>query len=127
MNLTAFHELVSPVSEYLEFFLVVAAAVSAIYGFIRFSNKQLEEKIREMTKQIQPDANGGKSLADLHAKFDALFNRVDLIEARQIRAEEVRHKIIEATQRQTEEWKRAMLKQGIDTPDKVDYLSMEKD
>lgn len=39
----------------------------------------IKQKIREFTYQIQPTANGGKSLADLHKKVDAMRDDVDLL------------------------------------------------
>lgn len=39
----------------------------------------IKQKIREFTYQIQPSANGGKSLADLHKKVDAMRDDVDLL------------------------------------------------
>ena len=32
----------------------------------------INQKIKEATYQIQPGSNGGKSLTDLHVKFDAM-------------------------------------------------------
>lgn len=39
----------------------------------------IKQKIREFTYQIQPGANGGKSLADLHKKVDALTDDVSML------------------------------------------------
>lgn len=39
----------------------------------------IKQKIREFTYQIQPTANGGKSLADLHKKVDALVDDVQML------------------------------------------------
>lgn len=39
----------------------------------------IKQKIREFTYQIQPTANGGKSLADLHKKVDALTDDVSML------------------------------------------------
>lgn len=36
---------------------------------------EIEKAIKENTRQIQPDANGGKSLPDLHGKVDLLIDR----------------------------------------------------
>jgi len=39
----------------------------------------IKQKIREFTYQIQPTANGGKSLNDLHKKVDALTDDVSML------------------------------------------------
>ena len=39
----------------------------------------IKQKIREFTYQIQPSANGGKSLADLHKKVDVLTDDVQML------------------------------------------------
>jgi hypothetical protein len=36
------------------------------------SVKQIEEHMTELTKPIQPNANGGKSLSDVHKRIDKL-------------------------------------------------------
>ena len=39
----------------------------------------IKSKIREFTYQIQPTANGGKSLSDLHKKVDAISDDVAVL------------------------------------------------
>lgn len=45
-------------------------------------------KIKDATYQIQPDANGGKSLADLHKKIDALSLDVQLLKSAVLQIED---------------------------------------
>lgn len=65
---------------WMEFFLVIAAVITTVYGLIRWSTKRLEEKIVETTRPIHPESNGGHSLADLHKKMDHVLTRLDLVE-----------------------------------------------
>lgn len=39
----------------------------------------INQKIKEATYQIQPNSNGGKSLADLHMKVDSLVDDVRML------------------------------------------------
>jgi hypothetical protein len=48
----------------------------------------VKTKIREYTYQIQPESNGGKSLADVHKKLDALVTDVDLLKRAVIQIED---------------------------------------
>lgn len=60
-----------------------AAAVAALFFYWRRLRKglhlardeELKVLITEVTKQIQPGANGGLSLTDLHLKFDQMYER----------------------------------------------------
>ena len=64
-------------------FLAFAASVTVIVGLLRWLNRKFEQRIiteiREATYQIQPTANGGRSLADVHKKLDALCDDVRLL------------------------------------------------
>lgn len=51
---------------------IVGILLAALGWFVK-------QKIREFTYQIQPTANGGKSLADLHKKVDALVDDVQML------------------------------------------------
>lgn len=59
------------------------AVIAGVVAFTRFLNRQLERKILEevqsATKEIQPDANGGQSLADLHMKVDAMCKQLSIV------------------------------------------------
>ena len=48
----------------------------------------IKVKIRDATYQIQPDANGGKSLADLHKKIDALVLDVHMLKSAVLQIED---------------------------------------
>ena len=39
----------------------------------------INQKIKEATYQIQPNSNGGKSLADLHHQVDAVIDEVKML------------------------------------------------
>lgn len=54
----------------------------------RALERRITDAIAKATKPIQPDANGGKSLADLHHKLDGICGRMDTIEARQLANQE---------------------------------------
>lgn len=48
----------------------------------------IKSKIREFTYQIQPGANGGKSLSDLHKKVDAISDDVALLKKAVVQLED---------------------------------------
>jgi len=48
----------------------------------------INQKIKEATYQIQPNSNGGKSLADLHNKFDAMAYDVKLLKKAVVQLED---------------------------------------
>lgn len=62
-----------------QFVLVIFGIISGLLAVATWLNRRwnnaLESRIKaaleDRTKPIQPDANGGKSLADLHHKIDA--------------------------------------------------------
>lgn len=60
--------------------IAIAAVIAIVVSTVKFLDRSLEKKIikeiREATTQIQPNANGGKSLTDLHKKVDALADAV---------------------------------------------------
>lgn len=48
----------------------------------------INQKIKEATYQIQPNTNGGKSLTDLHNKFDAMADDVKLLKKAVVQLED---------------------------------------
>lgn len=48
----------------------------------------IKNKIREFTYQIQPNANGGRSLADLHKKLDVISDDVTLLKKAVVQLED---------------------------------------
>ena len=48
----------------------------------------INQKIKEATYQIQPGSNGGKSLTDLHYKFDAIAKDVKALKESVIQLED---------------------------------------
>ena len=48
----------------------------------------INQKIKEATYQIQPNSNGGKSLTDLHIKFDAIAKDVKALKESVIQLED---------------------------------------
>ena len=60
---------------------IVGILLAALGWFVK-------QKIREFTYQIQPTANGGKSLADLHKKVDALVDDVTILKKAVIQIED---------------------------------------
>lgn len=57
---------------------VIISALIACFRF--FILKPLVRLIDERTKEIQPEANGGWSLSDLHRRMDKLESRFDSLE-----------------------------------------------
>ena len=57
------------------FTVAIFTIIAGLLGAATWLNKRVENRITrlidERTRPIQPDANGGKSLADLHHKIDA--------------------------------------------------------
>jgi hypothetical protein len=64
-------------------FLSIAAAVTVVYGLLRWFDRKLESRIvkeiREATYQIQPGTNGGSSLQDLHDKVDCISQDISVL------------------------------------------------
>jgi hypothetical protein len=48
----------------------------------------INTKIKVATYQIQPSANGGKSLADLHKKVDGLVTDMELVKSAVVQLED---------------------------------------
>jgi hypothetical protein len=70
-----------PITSWLEFAIAIIAFVSAVGGVIiaanRVQEKRIKKLITETTLAIQPGANGGRSLNDLHLKFDGLNKKIE--------------------------------------------------
>jgi uncharacterized protein YoxC len=82
----------SDANAWFDLVLAVAAVVAVLLGVFRWANRAFEkrivEEIREATYQIQPQANGGKSLSDLHEKFDRLADDVLLLKRAVVQIED---------------------------------------
>ena len=64
------------ISDLLSVLALVAAIVGGIAALWRWIvEPRIGKQIAEATKPIQPEANGGKSLPDLHSKVDVLIAR----------------------------------------------------
>lgn len=57
----------------------VAKVRESVQPLIDAVRNDLKEDLESLTKQIQPNANGGKSLSDLHTKFDVVLGQQGLI------------------------------------------------
>lgn len=57
----------------------VAKVRESVRPLIDAVRNDLKEDLEALTKQIQPNANGGKSLSDLHTKFDVVLGQQGLI------------------------------------------------
>ncbi len=68
------------------------AIVAGVYAASRYLNRKLETKIlsevKDATREIQPNTNGGKSLADLHKKVDDLGEEVRVMRAAVVQLED---------------------------------------
>lgn len=76
----------------LAFLVALAGALMAIGRWLIV--RPLVRLIDERTKQIQPEANGGKSLSDLHAKVDGLSVRLSRVEREMLRIDEELDEIV---------------------------------
>lgn len=82
-----------PQSFYLTLQIIVAIAsiTVVVVGFFRWANRKLGdriiEEIKEATYQIQPKANGGVSLRDLHDKVDGIGDDVRILKSAVLRLE----------------------------------------
>ena len=79
-------------STYVDLIIGIAAVIGIVIGFVRWANHSLEKRIvseiRQATYQIQPTANGGKSLADLHMKVDRLATDMELVKSNLVALED---------------------------------------
>ena len=70
---------------YIDLIIGSAAVVGIAIAVVKWGDRRLEKRIvqeiKEATYQIQPTANGGRSLADLHKKVDRLVVDVDLVKS----------------------------------------------
>jgi len=68
------------------------AIVAGVYAASRYLNRKLERKIlsevKDATREIQPNTNGGKSLSDLHKKVDDLGEEVRVMRAAVVQLED---------------------------------------
>lgn len=65
--------------------LGVLGIVSILLGALGW---WIKSKIREYTYQIQPTANGGRSLADLHKKLDGLCEDIRVLKKAVVQLED---------------------------------------
>lgn len=129
-------------SEYLELFLAFSAVVGVVYGLIRRGQKALETKIgnqiKEATKQIQPNANGGLSLSDVARGVQELRSNQIVIDqrlcdiddkftARMDASDATRSVILSQVAMDRAAWAAALNEQGIEVPAKaVKYTEGEQ-
>lgn len=129
-------------AQYLEIFLAFAGVIAALAAFVRWGNKGLEakisEQIKEATKQIQPDANGGLSLADVAKGVRELRTHQIVIDqrlcdidekftARMDASDATRSVILSQVAMDRAAWVDVMREQGIDVPAKaVKYTEGEQ-
>ena len=75
----------------LQIIIAISSIVVVIAGFFRWANRKLGdriiEEIKEATYQIQPKANGGLSLGDLHKKVDGIVSDVGVLKTAVLRLE----------------------------------------
>ena len=73
-------------------FLSIAAAVTVVYGLLRWFDRKLESRIvkeiQDATYQINPTANGGLSLRDLHKKVDLIADEIFILRRAVIQLED---------------------------------------
>jgi hypothetical protein len=70
----------------LGFLVALCGAIIAVGRWLIV--KPMIRLIDERTRQIQPDANGGKSLSDLHLKLDDMAIRMSRVERELLRIDE---------------------------------------
>lgn len=83
---------VTVANQWFDLVLAVVAVLAVVLGVLRWANRAFEkrivEEIRTATYQIQPNSNGGKSLADLHKKVDTLTDDVSLLKKAVVQIED---------------------------------------
>lgn len=76
----------------LQIILAISSIIVVVGGFFRWANRKLGdriiEEIKEATYQIQPKANGGLSLTDLHKKVDRIGDDVGVLKTAVLRLED---------------------------------------
>ena len=75
----------------LQIIIAISSIIVVVVGFLRWANRKLGdriiEEIKEATYQIQPKANGGLSLRDLHKKVDGIASDVGVLKTAVLRLE----------------------------------------
>ena len=75
----------------LQIIIAISSIIVVVVGFLRWANRKLGdriiEEIKEATYQIQPKANGGLSLRDLHKKVDRMMTDISLLKTSVLRLE----------------------------------------
>lgn len=75
----------------LQIIIAISSIIVVVVGFFRWANRKLGdriiEEIKEATYQIQPKANGGLSLRDLHKKVDGIASDVGVLKSAVLRLE----------------------------------------
>lgn len=75
----------------------LAAVCGVLYAVVRWGVlKPLDRRIQEATRQIQPDANGGLSLADVAKQTAAMSAQLELLRERFENLEDRQMVILEA-------------------------------
>ena len=75
----------------LQIIIAISSIIVVLVGFFRWANRKLGDRIideiKEATYQIQPKANGGLSLRDLHQKVDGIASDVGVLKTAVLRLE----------------------------------------
>jgi uncharacterized protein (DUF58 family) len=98
-----------PITNWFLLVLAIAGVVSLIAGIVVKVNRGFEKRvtdlIMEKTRSIQPDANGGLSMTDLHGKLDRLETRMEENDDKHTRQREEWHeRYLEDQRRIRREW-----------------------
>jgi len=105
-----------PITNWILLFLAVTGAVTAVISLYakaarkrsrdaKAQREEMIELIKQTTKSIQPNANGGMSLPDLHTKVDRLERKYeDNIEKEHAARELWHERYLEDQRRIRKEW-----------------------
>lgn len=85
----------APITAWFALFIAIATTVSLIVAAVIRVNRNFEKRvstlIKETTRPIQPDSNGGLSMTDLHNKVDRFEHRYEQLVEEQEKQRQLWH------------------------------------
>lgn len=98
-----------PITAWFALFIAIATTVSLIVAAVIRVNRNFEQRvtylIKEVTQSIQPGANGGLSMTDLHTKMDRFERKYEeLMEQQEVQRQLWHERYIDDQQRVRREW-----------------------
>lgn len=72
--------IISEINDYGGVFIVIITIISSVTAAGRYLIlRPLRDEIERRTREIQPNANGGQSLKDLHNRVERIEDQLDVI------------------------------------------------